>query len=236
MKFQPLSSREPATLTAMAWLANFVWAIGFICANRVLFLDEVDNPTGFSNFGRQVDDSYDFIIEIGKSAKPYSEIALRNSPSDRFGHADVSERVGTFSVMKPFGHGRADGLAGPLSRPEAWRLFYDGDDRRLFHWDSCPKQDDTKRGRSLGGGTTGSVIASRLTENPRVKVLLLEAGTDGTLLSWIPAAAILMWWYTKFDYRYTSEPQGDSCLAFEGGVSHVSPRLLARVTFTCDVT
>ncbi|CAG0902197.1 unnamed protein product [Darwinula stevensoni] len=69
----------------------------------------------------------------------------------------------------------------------------------------------------MGGGTTGSVIASRLTENPHVKVLLLEAGSDGTLLSWIPAAAALMWSLDKFDYRYTSEPQEDSCLALEGG-------------------
>ncbi|CAG0900800.1 unnamed protein product [Darwinula stevensoni] len=74
----------------------------------------------------------------------------------------------------------------------------------------------------VGGGTTGSVIASRLTENPRVKVLLLEAGSDGSLLSWIPAAAPLMWWFTKYDYAYSSEPQEDSCLAFAGGVSPVA--------------
>ncbi|CAG0900718.1 unnamed protein product [Darwinula stevensoni] len=69
----------------------------------------------------------------------------------------------------------------------------------------------------VGGGTTGSVIANRLTENPRVKVLLIEAGSDGSLLSFIPAFASFMWWYTKFDYRYTSEPQKDSCLAIKEG-------------------
>ena len=74
----------------------------------------------------------------------------------------------------------------------------------------------------VGGGTTGSVIASRLTENPRVKVLVLEAGSDGTLLSLIPSAAPLMWSLDKFDYGYSSEPQEDSCLAFEGGVSRVT--------------
>ncbi|CAG0899497.1 unnamed protein product, partial [Darwinula stevensoni] len=69
----------------------------------------------------------------------------------------------------------------------------------------------------VGGGTTGSVIASRLTENPTVKVLLIEAGSDGSRISFIPAFASFMWWFTKFDYGYTSEPQEDSCLALEGG-------------------
>ena len=71
----------------------------------------------------------------------------------------------------------------------------------------------------VGGGTTGSVIASRLTENHNVRVLVIEAGSDGTKLSYFPAFASFMWWYTKFDYRYSSEPQEDSCLALKRGVS-----------------
>ncbi|CAG0903795.1 unnamed protein product [Darwinula stevensoni] len=74
-----------------------------------------------------------------------------------------------------------------------------------------------KTSETVGGGTTGSVIASRLSENPWAKVLLIEAGSDGSKLSLIPPFASFMWWFTKFDYAYSSEPQEDSCLALKEG-------------------
>ena len=53
-------SRNPELI--MNWMSNLVWAISFIFAKKFLFLNELDNPVGFSNFKGHIDDSYDFII------------------------------------------------------------------------------------------------------------------------------------------------------------------------------
>lgn len=63
---------------------------------------------------------------------------------------------------------------------------------------------------SVGGGSAGAVVASRLSENPEWTVLLLEAGGSESVLSDIPVAAATLQ-MTSIDWAYQSEPQEASC-------------------------
>jgi choline dehydrogenase len=59
----------------------------------------------------------------------------------------------------------------------------------------------------VGAGTSGPIVASRLSEDPKVSVLLLEAGGENTNdLSRAPGAFFKVWG-TPYDWQYESEPQ-----------------------------
>ena len=69
----------------------------------------------------------------------------------------------------------------------------------------------------VGGGTSGSVVAARLSEEPLISVLLLEAGGDGgSLISDVPMLNTLLF-NGGMDWGYRTRPDGKSCLGMEGG-------------------
>lgn len=68
----------------------------------------------------------------------------------------------------------------------------------------------------IGGGSAGATIASRLTENDKWNVLLLEAGPDETFLSELPMLFPALQ-QTNLDWKFKTEYSGEYCLALEGG-------------------
>nr|AYV89171.1 glucose dehydrogenase FAD, quinone-like protein [Tetranychus evansi] len=58
----------------------------------------------------------------------------------------------------------------------------------------------------VGGGSAGATLAARLSENPNIRILLLEAGGEENILSTIPVAAFLLQ-KSPLDWAYQSEPQ-----------------------------
>ncbi|GIY53598.1 hypothetical protein CDAR_58322 [Caerostris darwini] len=67
----------------------------------------------------------------------------------------------------------------------------------------------------VGGGSSGAVIASRLSEDPNVKVLLLEAGGPENQLTDVPLVAASLQ-QTPVDWAYQTEPQQASCFGLKG--------------------
>lgn len=61
----------------------------------------------------------------------------------------------------------------------------------------------------VGGGLSGLVVASRLTEDPNVSVVVVEAGEDHTADARIrtPASWISVLGQDDFDWDYTTVPQ-----------------------------
>ncbi|GLB41417.1 hypothetical protein LshimejAT787_1000170 [Lyophyllum shimeji] len=61
----------------------------------------------------------------------------------------------------------------------------------------------------VGGGTSGNVVANRLTENPKVNVLVLEAGpsNEGVIASEVPFLAPSLTLPSPYEWNYTTTAQ-----------------------------
>lgn len=66
----------------------------------------------------------------------------------------------------------------------------------------------------VGGGSSGTLLASRLSETPCWKILLIEAGEDEAFLSDVPLISILLR-NTQFNWKYRNQPQESACLAYK---------------------
>jgi choline dehydrogenase len=67
----------------------------------------------------------------------------------------------------------------------------------------------------VGAGIAGSVVASRLSENPDWKVLLIEAGPEEPTATSVPAFAVSAVG-SELDWKYQTQPEGMACLATGG--------------------
>lgn len=66
----------------------------------------------------------------------------------------------------------------------------------------------------VGSGSSGSVIASRLSEVPSWKILVLEAGTAGNFFTKVPIMAPAFQ-LTPYNWNYTMEQEPGVCLGME---------------------
>ena len=67
----------------------------------------------------------------------------------------------------------------------------------------------------VGGGSAGAVIASRLSEDPRCRVALIEAGERPPEVSSMPVACAAMQLNPETDWMYTADP-GKAGLGLNG--------------------
>ncbi|KAH8409085.1 hypothetical protein KR009_006549, partial [Drosophila setifemur] len=68
----------------------------------------------------------------------------------------------------------------------------------------------------IGAGSAGSVVSSRLSENPEWRVLVLEAGGDAPVESEMPILFYALQ-HTDFVWNYYTEPSSTSCQGMKDG-------------------
>ncbi|KAG1692952.1 Glucose dehydrogenase [FAD, quinone] [Nymphon striatum] len=93
--------------------------------------------------------------------------------------------------------------------------------RQLSFNFSSPRLAEIKTKLTLGAGSSGAVVASRLSEDPSVTVLLVEAGGEEDLLTKVPLLATVAQFSNK-DWNFRTTPQTHSCLGLNGRLTEVN--------------
>jgi len=70
---------------------------------------------------------------------------------------------------------------------------------------------------SVGGGSAASIIAARLSANPKINVLVLEAGGIKPGVLNIPATGPFLQ-LSDFDWQFKTVPQENACKALKDQV------------------
>ena len=70
----------------------------------------------------------------------------------------------------------------------------------------------------VGAGTSGCVLAAKLSEDPSVSVLLIEAGRRPPWYSWVPLISPTLQGSDSLDWRFRTVPQKKSAGALVNNV------------------
>ncbi|XP_020290538.1 glucose dehydrogenase [FAD, quinone]-like [Pseudomyrmex gracilis] len=82
-----------------------------------------------------------------------------------------------------------------------------------------PQHNDVYDFIVVGAGTAGATVAARLSENPAIKVLLIEAGSNENYLMDVPALAPYLQ-LSDVNWKYYTKPSDKYCLGMKNNKCH----------------